>query len=266
LKATSAFLTISGSIDGATIEIEGVGSFQRALIRYQLDPGKYNITIKKVGYVTDKRVVDLTFVGQEVILIPILKQIPISEMIADAQLALERNDHDRAIELSTQILEIEPGNAKANLILGNAYLRSEKRGGTQFFIAAIRSGQNVSLPIRIFGKDKRIQLPDGDITIDRNTLYIRSPGRDSLNFTISKQNLSKVTIKTDDKNISYLMLEGTGDVNGKKADRTLRLYPLRVLVTADGKSTFCSGKNGSNCSFETESLYDLIIQWRTALR
>ena len=266
LKATSAFLTISGSIDGATIEIEGVGSFQGALTRFQLNPGKYNITIKKVGYLIDKRVVDLAFVGQEVTLIPILNQIPISDMIAEAQLALNNSNNDRAVELGTQILEIEPGNGKANLIIGMAYFKSERREGTPFFIAAIRSGQTVSLPVRIFNKDKRLQLPEGEITVDRNILYLRSAGRDNLNFAVSKQNVSKLTIKTDDKNISYVMLEGTGDVNGKKADRTIRLYPLRVLITADGKSTFCSGKSGSNCSLETESLYDLIVQWQSGLR
>lgn len=266
LTATTAFLTVSGAMDGSTVEIEGIGSYQGTLTRFQLHPGKYNITIQKRGYLTDKHVVELGFMGQEITIIPNLRPIPVSEMIAEAQLALDRNDNDRAVELIRQVLEIEPSNGKANLIIGKAYFQIETRGGSQYLIAALRSGQTVSLPVRIFNKDTRLQLPEGEITLDRNILYLRSTGRNDLNFTISKQNLAKATIKLDDKQIPYLIFEGTGDVNGKKADRVIRLYSVYTLVTADGRNTFCSKKGASNCGFETEGLYDLIVQWQSALR
>lgn len=265
LRAITAFLTISGSIDGAVIEIEGVGSYKGALTRFQLHPGKYNITIQKRGYLTEKHVVELGYMGQEITIIPNLRLVPIAEIIAEAQNALERNDNERAVELSKDVLEIEPGNGKANLILGKAYFQLETRDGSRYLIAALRSGQTVSLPVRIYNKDKRLQLPDGEIMLDRNILYVRSSGRNDLNFTISKQNISKPAIKLDDKQIPFLYFEGTGDVNGKKADRVIRLYSPHTLVTADGRGTFCSRKGASNCGFETESLYDLIVQWQSAM-
>lgn len=50
LRASVGFLTLSGNLEGATIEIEGVGTFQGLLTRQNIKPGTYQIRIKKNGY------------------------------------------------------------------------------------------------------------------------------------------------------------------------------------------------------------------------
>lgn len=73
LIATTAFLTVSGKLTGAEITIDGHGTFQGELHRFQLQPGTYRITIKKKGFATAEYTATLGFLGQEAVIIPSLR-------------------------------------------------------------------------------------------------------------------------------------------------------------------------------------------------
>lgn len=75
LIATTAFLTVSGKLAGAEITIDGHGTFQGELRRFQLPPGTYRITIKKKGFATAEYTTTLSFLGQESVIIPSLRPL-----------------------------------------------------------------------------------------------------------------------------------------------------------------------------------------------
>jgi hypothetical protein len=65
LRASMAFLSILGNVKEATINIEGLGSFQGELRRQPVPPGRYRIQVSKKGYISDSQVVEIKLPGLE---------------------------------------------------------------------------------------------------------------------------------------------------------------------------------------------------------
>jgi len=267
LRASTAFLTISGNSEGATIDVENLGTFQGELHRQQVKPGTYRIKISKKGYISDSHVVELKLLGEESTVIFSLRPIPIASLLADAEIALREKNLDRAIEILSQILEIEPNNSKGNLLMGKTYFQKAQSGAGTFLITAIRLGETVLLPVRLYNKDRK-ELVAGDLLIDRNYVQIKFSDRADLNFSIFKPEMTGLLKSPDNQNITNITYRGKGDSNGKKADRKITIYSQQAALRADRSEVFCPQTSGGvyRCNSEADSLYDLIFGWQTQLR
>ena len=134
-------------------------------------------------------------------------------------------------------------------------------------ITAIRFGETVSLPVRLYNKDRK-ELIAGDLLIDRNYVQIRFSDRPDLNFSIFKPEMTGLLKSPDNQNIASINFRGKGDSNGKKAERKITIYPRQAVLRADRSEVFCPETSGgvNRCNSEAVILYDLIFGWQTQLR
>lgn len=132
--------------------------------------------------------------------------------------------------------------------------------------AAAGAGEQFTLPVRIFKKDKNnLQLPSGNLTVNRSSLQFVSATSMELNFYIVKTDVIEVTESVDEFGIACISLKAKGKFGGKSEKRTVRLYSEQTLVKPSKKEFFCSNctPNSCPCQSAERAIYEILNRWRT---
>lgn len=266
LRPSAAFLSVSTNIEGTSVEIENVGEYQNSVENLLLAPGTYRVSVYKKGYISDTKSVSINTAGQKGELTFILNPLPVQELLSTAADALLRNDPNTALRNSKRVLTVQPENAKANLLGGLAYFKgSNPSDGVLLLSRAISYGETVSLPVRIFNKEKgNLQLIAGNLIFGRNSLEFNSANRPELNFLTSQTQFTEIFEKFDEFGIKHISINAKGDFNGKADRRTKLIYSEQTVVRASKKELLCQNctANSCPCQLEETALYDLINRWR----
>jgi len=179
LVAFPGILNITTNIQGATIEIEGVGTpYSNEVRSLSLDAGNYQITAWKTGY---KSATQNEYIapGQTKNIQIFLDQINIPKLLDEADQSYSSSNFQNAIALCNEVLAIEPTNARANLRIGlSLYALKEYDGSFEYLVYAISIGETLRLP---FGR-RRLKGPYGetlefgDLELTQNTIAFYNKG------------------------------------------------------------------------------------------
>lgn len=262
LQPVSAFLTVTGA-DGVTIEVEGVGAFVGGFTRRLIEPRSYNIRMTRKGYRTKTQTVAASL-GKETVVAADLVQVPVAQLLNEAASALSSQDADRAMNAAKEVLDAEPENPRANLLMGQGAFLKSQTGAAIFLINALRGGETVTLPIRLYSRARTLQVPDGELALDQNELRLTSASRPEVNFKINRDEVRELAKRSEDPAVAYVTFKGKGDANGNKVDRTVRIYSPSAAISS-GKIS-CSSSVENRCVRDVDNLSDVISSWQTQPR
>jgi len=262
LQPVSAFLTVTGA-DGVTIEVEGVGAFVGGFTRRLIEPRSYNIRMTRKGYRTKTQTVS-TSLGKETVVAADLSPVPVAQLLEEAASALVSQNADRALDAAKEVLDAEPDNPKANLLMGQAAFQKSLPGAAVFLVNALRGGETVTLPVRLYSRARGLQIPEGVIELDQNEMRLTSASRTELNFKIARNEVKELAKRSDDPTVTYVTFKGKGEANGSKVDRTIRIYSPSAAISS-GKIS-CSTSVENRCDRDVDNLSGVISAWQTQPR
>jgi len=267
LKPSAAFLSVNISVDGATIEVENVGEFENQTENLQLAPGDYRIHVYKTGYVSQTKQVEMNAAGRKNEIYIELRPLPIEQLLNDAQSSFNRKDYQTAIANCRRILSFEPNHPKANLLAGTSYFYSPQPINSAFLLSrAVAAGEQVSIPVRIFNKEKgNLQLPSGNLSVNRDFLQFSSSTHSALNFSIAQTDVIELGEKVDEFGITYISIRANGNFGGKKDKRNVRLYSEQTAVKSSRKELTCSNcvQTSCPCRSAEQALYEIVSRWKS---
>lgn len=263
LRPSTAFLTVTANVDNPEIEIKGIGVFKERLSRSPVKPGTYEITVRRHGYIDETKQVILPEPGLETSLSFTLRPIPVAEMLAAAERHLAQRDPEKAVALVSEVLTLDPAHTKANLIKGRGLYMMGSSEATNYLLRAVQNGEFVTIKVRVYTKSKAVGVIAGDLTFDRSVMSFLSNTRPDLNFAISKSQISEMTRKVDERNISYISFRGKGSFDGRKAERKVVVYS--EVVALKGNETFCPSPAGGvlKCDSDAANIFALIAGWQS---
>ena len=149
LDWSGGFLSISTKPISALISVSGPNSFTGSANEVQCLPGNYTVTASLDGYITQNRSFTLTG-GEHHIETFELAVDPtvLTQKLKDSEAKLRAGDADGAQELADVVLNQDPSNADAALVVAEAAFQ---RGDINRFVdagaKAIRGGKAVSVPM-----------------------------------------------------------------------------------------------------------------------
>lgn len=144
----ASFLTITANVPEPQFVIEGQGPYTGGVLGQPLAPGTYKVTAKKVGYSPQSQTVEIRVPGKRTSINFELKEMPVSELIAEANAAFKRGDYPVVNDLCQRVRLREPTNATANKLLGLSYMSTrEFDKSLDYLLLGIRGGQFVTFSI-----------------------------------------------------------------------------------------------------------------------
>lgn len=269
LKPSTSVLSVNTDVEGAIIEIENIGNYENRVQNLFVNPGNYRVSVYKNGYVSQTKNVSIKAAGQKENLSFTLNPVPVQELLTSAENAFNQGDYQNAARFAKKVLVVQPNNAGANLLAGFACFKSCKnpQDGIFFLSRAVGYGETVSLPVRVFDKEKgKLQLIAGNLIFGKNGLQFSTPDKPSLNFSTSQNQIIELVEKTDEFGISYINLKAKGTFNGKNGKETVRIYSQTANVSASRKELMCPSCTANNClcKFEEQAIFELTNRWRTS--
>ena len=259
LRPSVAYLTIETNVDGAEIQITGIGSFEGAARHVSVKPGTYAVNVRKDGYVSESRSITLAAAGAENNFIFDLRPQPVDELLAEADGYLKSQDYQQAVDMCKRVIELSPRDPRAYLMKANILLASGSSGAGDAFTEAISRGGEAAISVKLMGPN---QLIDGELRFDRTSVQFNSPLHPDADFHLLKSEVSEITRGIDDQKNSYLSFKAEADLTGKKPKRKVVFYSSGIfLKKAGSKNTLCGG--GSNrCFSDIDNLIELMTGWQ----
>ncbi|HVF47314.1 MAG TPA: tetratricopeptide repeat protein [Pyrinomonadaceae bacterium] len=137
-----------------------------------------------------------------------LAPVPIAQLLEQAANALSSQNADRAIDAAKEVLDAEPDNSRANLLMGQAAFQKSQPGAAVFLINALKGGETVTVPIRIYSKTRALQIPDGELALDQSEMRLTSALRPELNFKIARTEVKELSKRADEPTVTYITFKG----------------------------------------------------------
>lgn len=262
LVAFPGTLNVTTNIQGATIEIEGIGTYPNKVSSLSLGAGNYQITVSKTGY---KRAAQNEYIapGQTKNIQILLSPINIQELLDEAHKSYAANEAQKTIALCNDILTLEPKNARANLLAGlSLYVLKEYDRSYDHFVRAISAGETLRLP---FGR-RRVGIWE-EVLEPRNIELTQTTIAFGQEFKVP---YNKITVlKTENKGFDgswrLFMKVSLPNKKGKENDNDFHFYSSAAVVvaipTTDGKTQY-SKIICKDCEPGIQFIYKLITNFR----
>lgn len=124
LDWAGGYLTVRADPAGATIDIPGLGHYKDSISDLQCPPGTYDLTVSRAGVKPESRSV-VVAAGQHaaVEIHLVLDPQSVQNQLLDAKQRLADGDPHGAIQVSNDLLVLEPDNPDADSVLAGAYLQ-----------------------------------------------------------------------------------------------------------------------------------------------
>ena len=257
LRPEMAMLTITSSVADAEIEVERIGKFQGSLKKHLLKPGRYRVSVKRRGFVSETITADLAVPGKEQKIYVVLNPLRIDSILAEANSLLSNGNLDGAALLVNDVLLMNSAHARANMLFGFIELRRGDPSAAGYFLKAINGGETVSLPGRTVFAER---LTDVQISIDRDAIRFRSPARAELNFRITKSHLEELARSGESGAPSYVAVSGLSDFFGRGIRPNLKIFSTASTMDNSSGQVVCAATK--HCSAELEILFRVISGWR----
>lgn len=266
LRPSMAFLSVSTNVDGASIEIEGIGEIENQINNYPLEPGTYRLRVYKNGYEPETREVSLNAVGARQNLSFVLQPFSAEKLLSEAQADFGAQNYEKSAAIARKILAAEPDNAKANLMLGNSLFNLPDPADAHIYLArAIEGGEAVSIPLRIYNKEKgNLQLLPGNLIVTKNAVEFQATNQ-AFSFQATRGNITELYEKIDEFRVPYIGMKVAGIFNRKRGERTVKLYSEDAVVHGATKKLICPSCAGDSCFCQSKNTvaFQLLEKWRS---
>jgi hypothetical protein len=260
LRPQMALLTVNTNLADSEIDISGLGKFAGSLKKQFVRPGVYRVAVQRRGYVSQTATVELKSAGREQNISIVLQPLRIDSMLSLAAEKLGRNDFATATALTNDVLLLNPQHAKANLLYGEiAYKRGDLLA-TSFLMKAIRNGETMALPVKIFENEK---LVDVEFRVDREAFSVRSTVRVDLNFSIHRADILEIRRSLDPAFMNYIVVKGRSDFHGRPIEPHLNIYSPLTAIIGEPHVPFCEADaaGSRSCTSDTDILHKIISEW-----
>ena len=183
----ASYLTVTSNVDATAFDIVGVRSFVGNQAEMPIIPGVYQITASRPGYSRDAQTADLTAPGVHRTLSFTLRVLSISDLMAEAQGALQNHNFRVAVDDSREILRREPANAKANMLLAQLYYTNGNFDQSRdYFVKAVMGGESAVFTGDRFPGGICRSLKPGRLVLTSSSVSFRSGDKDDFDVPYSK--------------------------------------------------------------------------------
>lgn len=272
-------LTITIGVDGATIEIEGIGTYSNKVNSLPVSTGNYRINVSKAGY---QRVIQNEYIapGQTKNIQISLERVNIPKILAEAEQLYASNDYQEAISLCDSVLAVEPTNARANLFLGLSLYQLKKFDLSFDYLArAVSSGESLRLAM---GRRRAVLMNEhlefGYIELSQSTIAFyntkasyssQTAGNGKLDFMVPYGKITSLQAENyyNAHNSSWRlsMKVLAPKKNNKEDKKNFDFYSSSALtenVTEPGSKHSTRSIKCLDCEAEIQFIYRLISNFR----
>ncbi len=253
-------LNVRTNLPDAEIEIERVGKFRRPLQKFRIKPGKYRLNFRRRGYIPQSAAADLSLPGSEENISVVLQPLRVDTVLARAKEKINAGDPAAAGELTGDVLKLNDGHARANLLAGlAAFHKGELAASAQFRRAAER-GEAVTLPVSVMADGGGYpRLTEADLTVGREGLTLRSAAGTAIDVRLANADITEFSRALDRNFVTYIV------VGGRPAQRPRQRFVIysRLAELDTNRAVVCrANTDGRTCSTDIDIIHKLISDWR----
>lgn len=150
LELAIGFLTVTTNAPNPSINISGLGNFDKPVSKVECQPGTYTVTISSPLYVTSRKEVSVS-AGQEAQLSMDLEadSAARSRLASEALGAYSRKQYDRAINVAKTLVAVDAEHSQALTVLAESYfMRDDFASFIKFGSQAIDAGGSVEVSLK----------------------------------------------------------------------------------------------------------------------
>ena len=257
----ASYLTIKATPSDAQFDIGERASVSGNVAEYALPPETYKVTARKAGYSPQSQIVDLRGPAARKIIDFELKEMTVTELIAEAKSARQRGD-DGAVRLHSQtVLRREPSNTIANIILGESYYKARDFDRSlPCLLQGIRGGESMRFILgrnRGLGSDEfgTLRLNATTITFfNQKVLFDREVTIDlgEMDFDVPYAKIRKAKVDFDKRWLS-IEVDVPKSKGGKDEKKSFNFYLPASRSPAGYESVVCR-----NCTEELDFILKVI--------
>jgi hypothetical protein len=184
LTLLPAKLTVNANVPQAEIRIGKGEVHSNRVEAMELAPGRYEVTVAKLGFKTYSGFVDLE-AGRSVRVDAALAPLALKGLVAEAEDEFVRERYDRVIALCGMVLADKPNRPRANLLLGASYLRAGRPADSvEPLFRALEGGERIAVPVRQRRSSLGAGETEGLLVIGRDVLAFLANGDPGLDFAM----------------------------------------------------------------------------------
>jgi hypothetical protein len=249
------------NVADARIDISnGVGSYEGQAVA-SVRPGTYIITVKKAGFRSETRTVEVR--PNEPYSLPIsLEKVRVEDLLPRLESHFANNNLDEVITGGLSILAIKPDEARANLRVGQSYyLKTKYLESVPFLTRAISLGEEVTIPVlHHHGSEWTTEnLDRADLTIKKGEVRFSPSCGNS--FVAPLQRVDE--IRTEKRGRLHLRVS-VQQANNKEKRQEYNLHPRESILfkrtPESANSMIGVACNDGRCPAAAEALYSLLMQ------
>ncbi|MDT5295328.1 MAG: hypothetical protein QOJ76_2208 [Acidobacteriota bacterium] len=257
-------LSVTPQPFGATVTVEGHGTFSNSVSELELVNGRYHVSISRLGYAPVEQ--DVTIApGNSSNVVLTLIALPTSELIAGAESAFSAGQYEQAVTLGEMAYPQAPSNPRLNFVLGMSYVRrNDPQSSMRYLRQAVLLGENITFNVKHLHRLKKGEgLCQGQLVLRSNTLEFRS-GENPAEKTSSSRSAKIFGMRPDgDKGWRLSMTVMLPDVKKQKEKGfEYSFHPTQAYLRNKDprKSSSPTLVACSDCRTTVEFIYQLIQQ------
>lgn len=255
LELAIGFLTVTTNAPNPSIEISGLGQFDKPVSKFECQPGTYFVTISSPLYLTSRREVNVSAGREAALSLNLEADTEARNRLASGALeAYSSRQYDSAINVAKTLLSTDPGHVQALTVVAQSYfMKDDFESFFKFGSQAIKAGGSLEFSLKHHHEfyasssmhQVRVVLTATTLTYDPQL----APGMLCPNpaFTVSLAILGAAEVSGNRDNEIYLRLTFV-DPNKPKKSTTMRFgdresYFVKARKNAAGGLVSYVGEN-----------------------
>jgi hypothetical protein len=224
-------LSVSSNVADAEVRVGSSKVYTGRVDGLELAPGRYEVTVSKLGYRAYAGTVNLE-AGGSARIDAALEPLAPKALVALAEDEFVGEHYDRVVALCEMVLAEKPNRPRANLLLGASYLRTGRSADSVApLLKAVEGGERVAAPVH----QRRATLGTGQapglLILGRNEVTFRSPDDPGLDFAVQLRGVRRVGGTTS----PLLLAVDVDDSSRVPADTGLCLLPCASVSELPGR-------------------------------
>jgi hypothetical protein len=198
-------------------------------------PGSHIVTVRRNGYRDEQRSVELYGGRSDTINFTLSRILSVPELVTNAEEGYRNARYDEVIASCREALASQPDNARANLLLGQAFYMTGQADSATPLWKALSLGEAVTLPIKhhhgnvggiLTGKFD--DLYSGNLILRKGLIEFQSKEKSDENFSVQINKI--IEVKNEIRKGGRLSLKVKIPKGNKETNKTYNFHALAALV------------------------------------
>lgn len=184
-------LRVSLNVPGASIRVGGVGSYDGSVDGVELQPGRYSLSISKLGYAAHEHEVTIAPGTSSNVTLTLIR-LPVQGLVAQAESEYQAQRYATAVTLAEMALPERPSDPRLAMLLGISYYRLNNLAvSLEYLGRAVSLGESLTFTVKHFHKLKKGEgFCEGQLLLRRGVLEFRSGENSAENFLVPFQKIA----------------------------------------------------------------------------